>query len=298
LPPRISVVIPTKNERDAIASIVMECKKALQRFDHEVIVVDASGDNTSVEAVRAGAKVVKQIGNGGVGEALVQGFYWAAGEYIVFFDGDGTYDPADIHKLVEPLLSREADVVNGNRFANMEEHAMTTTNIIGNRLLTWVSNILFDMNIKDSQSGMKGFRREILTRMTLLEKGFPICSEILTEASKLNLRIAEVGITYRRRIGKSKLRPKIFWASLRMLKDYNPLVLFAGFGLVLMGAGVIIAWPAMLEYLVQGTFRLVGRALIAMFLWLTGVLCIFTGIILDTVKYSLRKIEGYAGKRS
>jgi glycosyltransferase involved in cell wall biosynthesis len=296
LSPKLSVIIPTKDEEGAIASLIRDCEKALDGFDHEIIVVDASKDNTSTEAVKAGAKLVKQIGNGGVGQALIQGFYWARGEYIVFFDGDGTYDPADTPALVEPLVNGEADLVNGNRFANMEKGAMTITNKIGNKFLTWIGNLMFYTNIKDSQSGMKAFRRDILKRVTLWERGFPICSEILAEASKLNLRITEVGISYRRRIGKTKLSPtvagpKILWASLTMLRDYDPLSLFVGIGLALLAIGFLVAWPVITEYLEFGIFRYVGRALVALFCWFSGILSIFTGIMLNAVNYSVKKLE-------
>ena len=104
---KISVVIPTKDEQDAVATIIEESRKALGGVEHEIVVVDASSDNTPTEAVRAGARVVRQIGRGGVGEALVQGFYWTRGEHIVFFDGDGTYDPQDMRKVLKPLLAGE-----------------------------------------------------------------------------------------------------------------------------------------------------------------------------------------------
>ncbi len=300
---KISVVIPTKDEQDAVASIIEESRKALEGVEHEIVVVDASNDNTPTEAVRAGARVVRQIGRGGVGEALVQGFYWTKGEYVVFFDGDGTYDPQDIHKVLEPLLSGEADFVNGNRFANMEKGSMTIGNKIGNHLLTLVGNILFHTDVKDSQSGMKAFGRDALRRMTLGESGFPICSELIAEASTRNLRIVEVGISYRRRIGNSKLNPasagpKILWASLKLLRDYDPLLLFVGFGLLLMATGFIVAWPIAVEYVTQGTFRMLGRALAAVFCWLSGMLSIFTGLILDAVNYTVKKMEARLSKAS
>lgn len=303
LPPKISVVIPTKDEQDAIATIIEGSKQALEGVDHEIIVVDASTDDTATEAVRAGAKIVKQIGQGGVGEALVQGFYWSRGEHIVFFDGDGTYDPRDIHKVVEPLLDDEADFVNGNRFNKMEKGAMNFGNMIGNHLLTWAGNILFHTNIKDSQSGMKAFRRDVLRRITLGERGFPICSELIAEASNMNMRIVEVGISYRQRIGKSKLNPasagpKILWASLKLLRDYDPLLLFTGFGLLLLAAGFLVAWPVIVEYVTHGTFRLLGRALIAVFCWLGGLLSIFTGFILDAVNYTVKKMESRLSRQS
>jgi len=299
--PKLSVVIPTKNEQDAIAGIIEKCRAVLAGIDHEVIVVDASDDNTPAEALRAGAKVVRQIGTGGVGEGLIQGFYWSRGEYIALLDGDGTYDPADLQKVVRPLLDGEADVVNGNRFANMEEGAMPFGNRAGNWILTWVGNLLFHTRIKDSQSGMKAFRRDIMTRVSLWERGFPIISEILAEASKFDLRIVEVGITYRRRLGKSKLRassegPRILWAILNMLRDYDPLFLFTMIGLALIAAGFVVAWPVAFEYVERGVFTMLGRALLAILLWLSGLLSIFTGIVLDSINYSLRKIETHTAR--
>lgn len=303
MPPKVSVIIPTKNEEGSIANVIQETKEALEGIDHEIVIVDASSDKTSLEAIRAGAKVVKQIGNGGVGEGLIQGFYWVRGEYVVFFDGDGTYDPKDIHKVIEPLLNDEADLVNGNRFVNVEKGAMTFNNRVGNIFLTWLGNMLFHTNIKDSQSGMKAFRRGLLLRVTLWERGFPVCSEILAEASKLSMRIREVGISYKKRVGKTKLNPatagpSIFWASLKMLRDYDPLFLFLEIGLVLEAVGFIIAWPAILEYVQFGTFRLIGRALVAVFCWLAGLLCIFTGIILNAFNYSVKKIEARLAQSS
>lgn len=302
MPPKISVVIPAKNEQGSIAAVIETSKKALEGIDHEIIVVDASNDDTPTQAIKAGAKLVKQIGAGGVGEGLIQGFYWARGEYIVFFDGDGTYDPMDIHKVIEPLLNGEAELVNGNRFANMEKGAMTFNNKVGNMILTWLGNMLFHTNIKDSQSGMKAFRRDFLIRVTLWERGFPFCTEILAEASKLGMRIVEVGITYRLRIGTTKLNPtadgvKILWASMKMLRDYDPLFLFTEVGLVIEAIGFIIAWPVIAEYLEYGTFRLVGRALAALFCWLAGLLCIFTGIILNAFNYSIKKLEARLSQR-
>jgi hypothetical protein len=155
---------------------------------------------------------------------------------------------------------------------------------------------MFHTNIKDSQSGMKGFKRQILRQITLWERGFPICSEILVEASNQGLRIAEVGITYRQRTGKSKLKPavagpKILLSILNMLRDYDPLFLFTKIGLLLIAIGFFFAWSIISEYIFQGTFRLVGRAMLAVFCWLAGLLSIFTVIILDTINYSIKKIE-------
>jgi dolichol-phosphate mannosyltransferase len=149
---------------------------------------------------------------------------------------------------------------------------------------------------------MKAFKKDILKRVTLFERGFPICSELIAEASKLGLRIAEVGITYKRRIGESKLKassagPAILRASLRMLLDYDPFFLFTMFGLLLLAAGFAVAWPVITEFVIYGTFRLIGRALIAALCWFAGILSIFTGIILSAINYSVKKMEARLTKQ-
>ena len=299
LRPKVSVIIPTKNEEGAIAQVIKDVKTVLNGAESEVVVVDASNDNTATEAIRAGAKLVRQVGRGGFGEALMQGVYWSKGDYIVVMDGDGTYHAADIPKLLEPLMKDEADLVNGDRFSNMHDGAMRSLNLVGNRLLTRVGNSLFHTDINDSQSGMKAFSRGILTNVALLEKGFSAFSELIAEAAKAHLRIAEVGITYKPRIGETKLNPvsagaSIFWSSLKMLIDYRPILLFGGFGLALIAVGFVVAWPVILIFVVENRFVQLGRALIAMFCWIVGSLSIFTGIILNMINLSFQRIRGRA----
>ncbi len=294
--PRVSVIIPTKNEEGSIGNVIQGFREALKGISHEIIVVDDSDDNTPREAVNAGARLIGQVGNGGVGEALLQGFYWARGECVVFVDGDSSYNPHDVHKIVEPLISGEADVVNGNRFADMEPGAMPALNKIGNHLLTIALNVLFRTGIKDSQSGFKGFRREVLQTLPLFERGFSICSEVIAEAAKMGLRIAEVGISYRQRVGKTKLNPvtagpTILWTTLKVVRDYRPLFIFGPIGLGFIALGFVIAWPIITQFMFTGTFLLLGRALLAVFCWLAGLLLIMTAVILDALSYSIRKVE-------
>jgi glycosyltransferase involved in cell wall biosynthesis len=299
MPPRISVIIPTKNEQDAIGQVIRDVKKALDGSESEVVVVDASSDNTPTEAIRAGAKLVKQIGRGGFGEAIIQGIYWSKGDYVVFMDGDGSYDPSDIPKVLEPLVKDEADFVNGDRFSNMHDGAMPSMNRLGNRLLTKFNNFLFQTDIKDSQSGMKAVRRETLRYLALFEDGFSAYSELIAEVSKARFRTAEVGINYKPRIGETKLNPlsdglAIFRSSLRMTLDYRPMMLLGGFGLALILVGFVVAWPTIVAFVTENRFIMMGRALIALFCWIVGAFSIFTGITLSAINISFERIKSRA----
>jgi len=283
------------NEEEAIVGVIMRCKEALKDHDYEMIVVDKSIDKTPELARNAEANVIGQTGSG-VGQALIQGFSLAKGKIVLFLDGDGTYQPEDIPRLLEPILKDEADLVNGNRMTNIERGAMTATNYLGNKILTWVGNMLFNTKVKDSQSGMKAFRKELLDKMILWESGFAICSEILAEAAKLGARIAEIPVTYKKRVGKTKLNPvkaggSIVLACIKLLREHNPLLLFGSIGVTLMLIGFVAVIPVIVEYVEYQTFTLIGRALFAALCWISGLLSIFAGFILNAINYSLRRME-------
>jgi glycosyltransferase involved in cell wall biosynthesis len=139
----------------------------------------------------------------GVGAGLWEGFSHARGEIVVRIDGDGSYDPADIPRVIKPIMAGTADFVNGDRLSGERmPGSIAILNIVGNRILTWVGNVCFGAHVWDSQSGMKAMRRESLNRMSLFESGFPTISELIGEAVRTRARIVEVPITYFRRKGE------------------------------------------------------------------------------------------------
>jgi len=293
----LSVVIPTMNERDAISDVITTTRKALDGYSYEIIVVDKSSDDTATIAAQSGAKVIHQTHRGGVGAAFRDGFSHARGKIIVTLDGDGSYDPTDIPRVVEPILSGMADFVNGNRLTEgREKGSITTLNLIGNRALTWIGNICFRSDVEDSQSGMKATRRDLLERMSLFEAGFPTISELIGEAVRARGRIIEVPITYSVRKGSTKLSPgidgvRIFLATVLLMRDYNPLLLFGGLGLFLVFMGALNSVPVVAEFLARGTFQLIGRAFLTSVLIIAGFSSILVGLILDSTNFSIRRLE-------
>jgi glycosyltransferase involved in cell wall biosynthesis len=293
----VSAIIPTKNEHEAIPQVIEATMRALDGYSYEIIVVDNSSDDTPDLASAAGAQVVRQTHRGGVGAGLWQGFFHARGEIIVTMDGDGSYDPADIPRVIKPILTGEADFVNGDRLSGERmPGSVAALNLVGNRILTWVGNICFGAHVWDSQSGMKAIRREFLNRMSLFESGFPTISELIGEAVRTRARIVEVPITYSRRKGKTKLSPatdgiRILLATILLMRDYNPLLLFGGIGLFLILMGALTSLPVAEQYFTVGTFSLIGRALLSSTLTISGFVCILVGIMLNTWNFSMRRLE-------
>jgi len=199
------VIIPTLNEERGIELVLKEITSTFQEEDYEVIVVDGcSNDKTAKKASENGAIVVFEPVRG-YGRAYKTGFAKARGEIIVTLDGDGSYMGTDIHTLVEYLNLNNLDFASGNRLEFLEVGAMSLIHVIGNKILSMLTRMLFLVNIKDSQSGMWAIRKACLAKIMPQADDMSFSQELKIRAFKL-LRAGEVAIGYRPRVGKAKLR--------------------------------------------------------------------------------------------
>jgi glycosyltransferase involved in cell wall biosynthesis len=246
---RIAIVIPTLNERKAVGKVLDGVKDAMNGYHYQMLVVDGhSIDGTEEIATKKGAEVIYQRGKG-YGEALKTGFFYARKRLdagvIVMIDADLTYDPKNIPELVAPILNDEADFVVGNRFAGMQKGAMPLINRVGNRVLSLIAKFTLRLKIYDTQSGIRAFRSELLDSMNMVTRGMPFAIEMLAEALSADARIHETPVSYRPRVGKTKLNPikdggRILGIILRLMFDTQPLLFFGGIGTVLWVVGLLL----------------------------------------------------------
>lgn len=205
----LTIIIPTLNEAEAIGVVLDSIPlDELRRMGYspELLVVDGgSTDGTREIALSKGAKVIVEKRRG-YGRAYKTGFKAAQGSILVTLDGDATY-PA--HKIPELLKNLSEDVffINCNRFTKEGVKAFNHVNLIGNWLLTLAVNLLFSLNLKDSQSGMWILRREVVERIDLekLPDGMAFSESIKIKAFKM-FKCREVDVGYSRRMGTPKLR--------------------------------------------------------------------------------------------
>ncbi|HEX7392576.1 MAG TPA: glycosyltransferase family 2 protein [Thermoplasmata archaeon] len=201
---KVSVIIPTMNEEKSIGLVIDEVRKAMEGRPHEILVVDTnSKDRTREIATSKGAVVIDEPRRG-YGRAYRTGFEKATGDVIATLDADLTYPAPEIPALVDLLASKDLDFITTNRFAMMEKGAMGLKHRLGNWVLSATARVLFRIRIKDSQSGMWVFRRQILSGLSLESDGMALSEEIKVEAFK-KARAIEVPITYRARVGDVKL---------------------------------------------------------------------------------------------
>ncbi len=205
--PEISVVLPTLGVEPALIHTIDEILDALPPSKKDileiVVVYTPRSDDTSdtkklLQEYPKNVRVVVEKKRG-YGVAYITGFHAARGPIIITLDADLTY-PADvILKLSELLEERNLDFINTNRLVNFEIGAFHWSHGFGNRFLTILMNILFYARFQDSQSGMWIFKKSILDRLDLDGHHWEFSAEIKIEASRRNLRCAEIPIEYRRR---------------------------------------------------------------------------------------------------
>jgi glycosyltransferase involved in cell wall biosynthesis len=279
--PLVSVVIPCLDEAETIERCIHAAQRALDeaRLDGEVIVADNGSTDGSAElASRAGALVVREPRRG-YGSAYMAGFGAARGRYVVMADADLTYDFGEIPSFVAALQDG-ADVVMGDRRDGIEPGAMPWHHrYVGNPLLTGILNLFFRTGVRDAHCGMRGFRRELLTRLDLRTLGMEFASEMVIRAAKEGLRIEELPIRYHPRGGQSKLESfRDGWRHLRFLLVHSPTHLFVLPGAAMALAGALVLLTVLLELNVLGREWYLHSAIAGSLLTVVGTQVVALGL--------------------
>jgi glycosyltransferase involved in cell wall biosynthesis len=195
--PTISIIVPAKDEARTIEQ-VLDRLSALP-WQLEIIVVDDGSvdDTAAIVERRGGARVLRHDRNRGKGAAVRTGIAASTGDLVVIQDADLEYDPSDLPRLLDPLLQGVADVVYGTRLRGGEpQRAHLFWHYLGNRLLSLMTNVLYNTTISDMEVGYKAFRGELIRSIPLVSDDFRFEPEVTAKVLRRGVRLYEVPISY------------------------------------------------------------------------------------------------------
>ena len=205
---KLSIIIPVFNEAKTVHLILnkIESVVLIQNIIKEIIIVDDCSTDNSLEVIKnhisnhvgVSIELLQHNKNKGKGASLQTGIKNATGNYIIIQDADLEYDPKEYNILLQPIIDGYADVVYGSRFMGGNPHrVLFFWHTIGNRVLTFLSNMFTNLNLTDMETCYKLFDAKILQSILLEEKRFGFEPEVTAKVSRIKkIRIYEVGISY------------------------------------------------------------------------------------------------------
>lgn len=286
----IIALIPAYNEQDTIAKVIHQTKLFVDKI---IVIDDGSTDSTKEVTIQAGAEVIDNIVNRGLGETMKHGYKEAlkqGADIIVQLDADGQYLAKEIPLLIQPILNNEADLVLGSRLENIQ-YKMPILKKFGNKSFSLVLRILTGADVKDGQTGFRAMRREVL-ETAMPENKYTYTQEMIIRSAEEGWRIKSVPITFIERVsGGSRLisHPLSYalrsWLIIiRTMRDYHPLSFFGMPGLLLILVGLILGIALVYKFAITGSIGKTPTIILVALLIIVGIQFIFIGLMADMIR--------------
>ncbi len=294
--PRIAILIPCYNEELTIAKVINTFRVELP--DARVYVFDNNSTDRTVERARESGAVILRERRQGKGFVVQSMFREINADVYVMVDGDGTYPAASVHRLLEPILANDADMVVGSRFDPTSQSQFRLMNRLGNQMFLFLTRTIFGAQINDMLSGYRVFNRDIVKQLPLLSPGFAIETELTIKALERSYRVIELPVTL-------SIRPEGSYSKIRhvhdglsivkmifsLARDYKPLTVFGAIGLLLVAFGFISGTVVIREFLRTGLISHQPLAILAVGLVISGLITGMVGLVLHTVVRRFQELD-------
>lgn len=292
--PSVAVLLPCYNEEVTIGKVVRDFKDSLP--DATIYVYDNNSTDRTAEIAEAEGAIVRREPRQGKGNVIRAMFEDIDADVYVMADGDDTY-PADAAPAMVAKVLEGYDMVIGDRLSStyFQENKRPFHNF-GNRLVRGSINHLFRAHVTDIMTGYRAFSFTFVKTYPVLSRGFEVETEMTIHSLNNNLRLYEMPIQYRDRPegSVSKLDTvgdgiKVMSTIFRMIREYKPLPLFGGLGLIIGIVGIVLCGTVTFEFAKTGVVTHFPTLIGAVMLVITGLLLIIVGIILDVMAKNDRK---------
>lgn len=290
---KIIVGLPAFNEEKNLEKIILEIK---QLTDNIIVCNDGSSDNTGEIAKKMEVNTINHKRNLGYGAAIKSIFLEAKkmnADFLITFDADGQHNVKDIESILNPLTNNEADIVIGSRFLNKQSNSIPKYRKVGIKVITKLTNISSEQEVTDSQSGFRGYNKDVLEKINPSEQGMGVSTEILLKANKLGLRISEVPITVSYDGDTSTHNPishgtSVILSTMKFISIEHPLMFYGIPGLIFLAIGLFFMGWTIQEF--TETRRIITNiSLIGFGFSIFGMLSLMTSIILYSLVNVIRE---------
>ncbi|MDQ3799094.1 MAG: glycosyltransferase [Acidobacteriota bacterium] len=299
---RIAVLIPCYNEELTVGEVVDSFRAILPQAD--IYVYDNNSQDKTVEKAKQAGAIVRYERRQGKGFVVQRMFREVEADVYIMIDGDSTYPPGEVWKLINPVLNQEADMVVGSRLMSESSSEFKKLNRFGNKIFLWTINYIFGVRLTDILSGYRAFNRNFVKNLPLFGGGFEIETELTIKALTRDYQIVEIPIDLgvRPEGSSSKINYLrdgflILNMILSLFRDYKPLTFFGAIGIFLMLCGLPFGGLVIYEFLETGLVLRLPSAVLAVGLELAGMLSLTIGLVLHTIvrrsmemEYQLRVI--------
>jgi glycosyltransferase involved in cell wall biosynthesis len=299
---RIAVLIPCYNEELTVAEVVDSFKAILPQAD--IYVYDNNSQDKTIEKAKESGAIVRHEQRQGKGFVVQRMFREVEADVYVMVDGDSTYPPNEVEKLIAPILSQQADMVVGSRLMSESASEFKKLNRFGNNVFLWTINYIFNVRLTDILSGYRAFNRNFVKNLPLFGGGFEIETELTIKALTRDYQIAEIPIDLGVRPEGSSSKINyirdgflILNMIFSLFRDYKPLTFFGAIGIFLMLCGLPFGGLVVYEFVETGLVLRLPSAVLAVGLELAGMLSLTIGLVLHTIvrrsmemEYQLRVI--------
>lgn len=286
----IAILIPCFNEEKTIAEVIYDFKKEIP--DAKIYVYDNNSTDKTTEIALANDAIVKKECKQGKGNVVRSMFRDIEADIYVMVDGDGTYPSSYVHKLIDPIINENMDMVVGDRLSNesyRKENKRLFHNF-GNNFVRSIINKLFKSSLKDVMTGYRAFSRYFVKNMPVLSKGFEIEVEMTLHTLDKSFNIKEIPIEYKDRPegSYSKLNTykdgiKIVKTIMWIFKDYKPFMFFSFLAAIFFILSIAIGISPIIEFIRYNYIYKVPSTILAAGLMLFSIIFFTIGLILDTV---------------
>jgi glycosyltransferase involved in cell wall biosynthesis len=294
---KIAILIPCLNEALSIHKVIEDFGTELP--EAEICVFDNNSTDDTARIAQETKAIVYTETRKGKGYVLQSMFQQVEADVYVLVDGDDTYPPQAVHRLLAPILADEADMVVGSRLQKGTQSQFNVLNRLGNWFFALILNLFFGTRLTDILSGYRAFNRRFVKGMPLFSGGFEIETELTIKAIQRGYRILEIPVDLKRRTEGSKSKIHlvrdgflIMAMIMSLFRDYKPLTFFGIFGLVLFCAGMISIT------IIGNTSDLAGESVLlrpgtvlSIVAILASLLAMSIGMILHTIDRRFQEFE-------